>query len=263
MSDENVTKIAEQVSILMQLDRMRHHVGTDVDMKVLANVPDYIASVFETANAVGSDLTPVALYELVNKRISQVQAQLYMLRLEFENRHERDPAKIYADPLAISAYGERMETLVALTKNFDFGAGILAYGWYKMEHAQDGFHRWMRPGDVSVACVPHLGTVDQVLEINGYVMHAEQMDGLSIRVGDVEATIAATGAGSAKRFVATLALSADALKSANYVPVEFTMTDFRQPNDMDTRLLGANIAGFTCRPTTAQDEGADKAVVSS
>lgn len=248
MSDNSLPELAEQVSVLMQLDRMRHHVGTQVDMKVLGNVPDHIASVFEQANAVGSSLTPEAAYALINKRVSHIQAQLYLMRLEMENRDARDPARIYDDPLAISAYGERMEGIATTPKSFDFGPGLLAHGWYPMETGTGGIHRWMRPGDVSVACVPHLGAVDQVIEITGYVMHPEQMDGLEIAAAGKRAQIEITEAGPPARFRARLEVSEKDVTSANYLAIEFRMADFRTPNDMDTRMLGANVGGFTCRP---------------
>ena len=82
-------------------------------MAVLANIPAHLALVFEQANAVGGELTPAVAYALINKRVSQIQAQVYLMRLEMDNRHPHDPASIYADPMVISAYGERVETLVA------------------------------------------------------------------------------------------------------------------------------------------------------
>lgn len=253
MSNEDantIARIAEQVSVLMQLDRMRHHVGTEVDMRALGNVPDYIASVFEQANTASPELSPAQFYDLVNKRVSQIQAQLYLMRLEMENRAARDPARIYADPLAISAYGEEMETRTTRPRSFDFGPAILAYGWFPIERDDEAFHRWMRPGEASVACVPHLGQVDQVIEITGYVMHEEQMDGLTIRALNTEAEIDVTESGPPTRFRARLALSAAALKASNYVPVEFQMPHFMPPNTADTRMLGANIHGFDCWPAS-------------
>ena len=258
MNDESIAAIAEQVSILMQLDRTRHHVGTQIDMKVLGNVPDYIASVFEENNAIGSALTPEELYKQVNKRISQIQAQLYLLRLEIENRFEQDPAKIYEDPLAISAYGERLETMTRVTKSFGFEPSVLAFGWHPRERSDGNVHRWMRPGDVSVACLPHLGTVDQVVEISGSVLDTEQLAGLTIRAGETEAEIIPNET-NPTQFTARLELEGETLKSANYLPVEFVMTDFRQPNERDTRLLGANISRFTCRPARPDSEEAESA----
>lgn len=247
MDKDHIAQIAEQVSILMQLDRTRHKVPTSVDMKALANVPGYIASVFEQANRVATPLSPTEAYEMINKRVSQIQAQLYLMRVEMENRTARDPARIYDDPLAISAYGERLETIVRATKSFSFGPEILAYGWYPLEQSGSVSRRWMRPVDVSVACVPHLGTVDQVIEIGGYVLDHEKLASLEIRVGDVVATITPQEAGGT-HFVARLSLKGEALKSANYVPIEFRMGAYRQPNAMDTRLLGANIGSFVLRP---------------
>lgn len=250
MNDKDLAAIAEKVSTLLQLDRMRHRIGTEIDMSVLANVPDYIASVFEEANAVNGDLTPTESYNFVNKRISQLQAQIYLLRLEMENRFERDPARIFEDPLVISAYGERIDRVTKSTKSFSFEPSVLAYGWHQVEISNGLAHRWMRPGDVSVACVPHLGTIDQTVEIHGYVLHPEQIEGLSIRVGETEASINVQS-DAPHRFVAIIKLSAEKLKSANYLPVEFNITRFRQPNEQDTRLLGANISRFVCRPSHA------------
>ena len=252
LSQADITRIAEQVSLLMQLDRTHNNVATTVDMAALANVPDYIASVFEEAGAVGSELSNAELYRQVNKRVAQVQAQIYLMRIEMENRSERDPAQIYQDPLAIAAYGERLQTLTSMTKSFGFDPAVLAHGWYPVEREGGRAHRWMRPGDMSVACIPHLGIADQVVEISGHVLDVAQLEGLVIRAGTTEADIL-PDANAPTRFIARLVLGAEAVKSANYLPVEFVMTDFRQPNAQDTRLLGANISAFTCRPaTTAQ-----------
>ena len=254
LSRDDITRIAKEVSLLMQLDRTRHQVATQVDMAALANVPAYITSVFEEAGAVGSQLSNEDLYRQVNKRVAQAEAQIYLLRLEMENRHERDPARIYEDPLVIAAYGERLETLTGRARSFGFDSAVLAYGWYPAEYSEGRAHRWMRPGDVSVACVPHLGTVDQVIEIRGHVLEPAQLDGLAIRAGAVEAAII-PDAGAPARFTAQLELEAEAAASANYLPIEFTLTDFRQPNAQDVRMLGANISRFTCRPATAVAQG--------
>lgn len=244
MTEDELTKIAEKVSMLMQLDRQRHHVGTEVDLKVQANLPAYIASVFEEAGRVSPDLTPAAYYDHVNKRISEVQAQLYLMRVELENRHGRDPAAIYTDPLAISAYGVRMKEISRQTKTFDFEAAILSYGWYATEHSEDRYHRWMRPGEVSVACVPHLGPINQTLEIAGYVLHPDQLADLRITAGDQTAKISKVS-GSQQHFIARLKLSGADLRDANHIAVEFHLNDFRQPNEADTRLLGANVGRFS------------------
>ncbi len=250
MTDDSIARIAAQVSLLMQLDRMRHHVGTEVDMQALANVPAYVARVFEQANAVGSDLSPNDAYDLVNKRISEVQAQLYLIRLELENRHARDPNKIYADPMAISAYGAELNLPRIQARSFDFGPEILAHGWYPMEIAEGRAYRWMRPGDKSLACVPHLGVVNQTLEIHGHALDRSQLDGLSISVGGNEAQIKHTPEMGNTHFVAAFEIEADSIRSASHVAVEFTLQDFQQPNDQDTRLLGINIQGFVCAPAT-------------
>jgi hypothetical protein len=257
LNQEDIARIAEQVSLLMQLDRTRHHVGTAIDMMALANVPDYIASVFEEAGEVGSTLSNEELYRQLNKRVAQVQAQIYLLRVEMENRAERDPAQIYQDPLVVTAYGERLKTLTGMTKSFGFDPAILAHGWYPVERDDDRVHRWMRPGDMSVACVPHLGTVDQIVEVEGHVLDAVQLKELLIRAGENQANIT-VDAVNPTRFTAQMTLAAKTLQSANYLPIEFILTDFRQPNTQDTRLLGANVSRFTCRPTSTS-LGLDKA----
>ncbi|SLN62585.1 hypothetical protein AQS8620_02840 [Aquimixticola soesokkakensis] len=247
MSDKTIAEIAEEVSLLLQLDRTRHQVSSKVDMAVLANIPAHIASTFEKANAIGTELSPNQAYDLINKRVSEIQAQVYLMRLELENRDPHDPANIYADPMVISAYGERLEGMIAQPKSFTFGPEILAEGWYSREMSGESSHRWMRPADMSLACVPHLGTLAQTLEIQGYVVHAEQLEGLSIRAAGKEAKIAVTPSGNAAQFTATLTLDAKDVKSANYLPVEFRMSSFKKPNEQDSRLLGANINRFTCK----------------
>lgn len=248
MMDKTITEIAEEVSLLLQLDRTRHQVSSKLDMAMLANIPDHLASTFEQANAISADLTPTQVYELINKRVSQVQAQVYLMRLDLENRNRHDPANIYADPMVVSAYGERHEMLTAQPKSFAFGPEILADGWYPMEVSDDGCYRWMRPGEMSVVCVPHLGTGAQTLEVEGYVIHEDQLDGLNIRAAGQDAVIDVTErSSSAARFKALLTLDTKDVKSANYLPVEFRMSSFKPPNNMDTRMLGANISRFTCR----------------
>lgn len=246
MTEDDLSRVAEKVSVLMQLDRLRHNVGTKIDFKARANIPAYIASVFEDAGRVSPDLEPSAYYNLINKRISEVQAQLYLMRLELENRHSRDPAEIYTDPLAISTYGAHMQTIGQSEKSFEFESDIIAYGWYATEHSGDRYHRWMRPGAVSVACVPHLGPVDQTLEIASYVIHAGQLKSLRITAGDQTAKIE-LDKGSRNSFIARLKLSAASLRDANHIPVEFHLDDFRQPNEADTRLLGANVYRFSLK----------------
>ena len=247
MIDKTTAEIAEEVSLLLQLDRTRHQVSSKLDMAVLANIPAHLASVFEQANAVSGALTPAQAYALINKRVSQIQAQVYLMRLELENRDPHDPASIYTDPMVIAAYGERVEGLSAQDRHFGFGPELLADGWYPMEMSEETCHRWMRPGEMSIACVPHLGTCAQTVEIEGYVMHEEQIEGFAIRAAGREARIEIVERGAAIRFRAVLALQAEDVKAANYLPVEFRMTRFKTPNDTDTRMLGANVRRFTCR----------------
>jgi hypothetical protein len=247
MNDKTIAELAEEVSLLLQLDRTRHQVSSKLDLAVLANIPAHLASVFEQANIVSGDLTPVQAYALINKRVSEVQAQVYLMRLELENRGPHDPASIYTDPMVISAYGDRIETLTAQPKRFSFGPEILANGWYPMEMTEEVCHRWMRPGDVSIACVPHLGTGAQTMEIEGYVMHEDQFEGLSITAAGREAVIEIIENSGVTRFTALLTLEPQDVKSANYLPVEFRMDNCKPPNNVDTRMLGANIQHFTCR----------------
>ncbi|UOA29042.1 hypothetical protein [Pseudosulfitobacter sp. DSM 107133] len=245
MTEKTTAEIAEQVSLLMQIDRNHGQISSKVDMEALSNLPAHIASVFEEANTISGELTPTQAYALVNTRISQLQAQVYLMRLELENRNPRDPASIYEDPMVISAYGERVSGLGSRSKTFSFGPEILADGWYSMEMSDNICHRWMRPGATSLACVPHLGQGAQKLTINGYVMHEEQLDGLTISSAGKMAEIEVTERGTIARFEAVLDLSAQDVKSANYLPVEFHLESFRTPNEVDSRLLGANIQGFT------------------
>ncbi|WP_299031750.1 hypothetical protein [uncultured Sulfitobacter sp.] len=254
MSDKTAAELAAEVSMLMQLDRTRHHVSTQVDMAALANIPAHIAQVFEAANAVQGELSPAQLYALVNKRISEMQAQVYLMRLELESRNPHDPASIYEDPMVIAAYGARNEALGAREKSFSFGPEILADGWYPMETSEDVCHRWMRPGEMSVACVPHLGNFAQQIVIEGYVMKAAQMEGLSVQAVGQSADIEITEQGNIARFRATLDLMPEHVRAANYLPVEFRVADFVTPNDVDTRLLGANIHSFVCRPAPADTD---------
>lgn len=247
MDDEAIPTIAEKVSLLMQLDRMRHKVGTEVDMKALGNVPTYIASVFEKANELTGEISPSDFYHHVNKRLSQVQAQLYLMRLEMEDRYERDPSKVYNDPMAISAYGEYVPDRAPVLREFDFEPAILAHGWYPSELMNGAYHRWMRPGGSAIACLPHLGGVAQLITIHGSTISNEQLDGLTIAACGVNASINKKYDDS-KGFSASLSLSADLLKSSNYIPIEFTMSDFKQPSTSDQRLLGVNINRFVLEP---------------
>lgn len=251
MSDKKITEIAAEVSLLLQIDRVRHNVDTKVDMKAIGNVPDYIASVFRDANAVSGDLTPAQAYDLINKRVARVEAQLYLMRLEMENRFNRDPSKVFEDPLAISSYGQRMAEMTKVDKNFGFDAEILAHGWYALERTADTSFRWMRPLETagekrpSVAAVPHLGAVDQLIEVHGYALRPEQLERFEIRAAGTVAKIELLG-GTA--FIARLEMKAEQLGSSNYLPIEFFLDQFFQPNEQDKRLLGVNVARFTCRP---------------
>lgn len=251
MSDDTIPNIADKVSMLMQLDRMRHKVGTEVDMKALENVPTYIASVFEKANELSGEISPNDLYHHVNKRISHLQAQLYIMRLEMEDRYERNPSKVYNDPMAISAYGEEILEKVRQPRDYEFEPSILAYGWYPSEMRNGVHHRWMRPGKEAMACLPHLGGIDQSITVYGSVIDKEQLKDFSISACGVKASIRIDGVGT-NSFSAFLSLDADLLKSSNYIPLEFSMSDFRQPSSNDQRLLGVNISRFNLQPTTAE-----------
>lgn len=244
LSDDDIARIAAKVSTLMQLDRMRHHVGTEIDMKAQANLPAYIASVFEEANAVSVDMVPRDFYALVTHRLAQMQAQLYMMRLELENRDARDPADIYTDPLVIGAYSAYEERAAESHKAFGFEGDLLAYGWYPVEKSPAGFHRWSRPGERSVVCIPHLGGVAQRLKISAHVLVVEQFDELRVTVAGAEAEIL-RDAQNPVFFTACFDFDAAAVKGTNQLPVEFRTGVFRQFNDVDTRLLGVNVLSFT------------------
>ncbi len=118
LDDALVTRVAERVGLLLQLDRTRHHVPTQVDVRALGNLPASIASVFAKDDAIDPRLEPARVCEQINRRIAERQAQIYLLRLELDNRFERDPARLFEDPLAISAYGERMETIIRKPRAF-------------------------------------------------------------------------------------------------------------------------------------------------
>lgn len=252
MTDTDIAAIAEKVSMLLQIDRTHDQIKGKLDMEVLANVPAHLAAMFEAANSISGELTPTQAYDLINRRVSQVQAQVYLMRLELEGRSPNDPANIYADPLVVSAYGDRIAALTAAPKTFNFGPEILADGWYPMEVSEGIYYRWMRPAAQSLACIPHLGTSAQTMTIKGYVMHAEQLETLEIAAGDCKAQIEVTGEGGITHFTATLDLDADNVATANYLPVTFSMTDFQHPSEADKRLLGANISTFICTPLDAK-----------
>lgn len=256
LSAEDIALIADRVGQVLQLDRMRHHVSSAPDLAAQANIPAYLARIFEAAGAVDPPISNEALYDLVNKRIARVEAMLYLMRVEAENRSARDPAQIFADPMLVSAYNERVAGLTAQPRRFSFEPTLLADGWHGLEQTETGYHRWMRPTEAgSLICLPHLGEIDQVIEIEGRVLHPDQIAGLSVRMAEIAAKIACPPE-DPTRFVARLALPATALARSTYVSVTCTMTDFRQPNETDTRALGADIQAFTCRPATAEPEEA-------
>lgn len=240
-----LAQVAEQVSILLQLDRTRHRVPTQVDMQALANVPAYLSSVFQNANVLRGDPSPLEVYEAINRRVSDLQAQIYLLRLDMDNRLERDPAAIYEDPMVISAYGERLSVSIHAPREFYFEPSLIASGWHDSENESGKYWRWMRPCEGSIVCVPHLGKVDQLIEIWGNVLVPEQIASLRISAQGVEAVIEVLP-DQPVSFVARLRLSLAEVQSANYLPVVFQMSDFRQPNSSDTRLLGAQIMQFRC-----------------
>ena len=250
LSVDDIARIAARVSEMMQLDRMRHHVGTAPDLAAQANIPAYLTQIFEDQNAVSGPITNEALYDLVNKRVARLEAALYLMRVELEHRDPNDPAEIYADPMAMSAYGERVAQLSAQARTFSFEPAVMGHGWHAVEVSNDICHRWMRPTEAgSLACLPHLGQTDQILDIDGHVLHADQIDGLTIRFGEITAEIQ-PNPDAPQKFTASLRLTAADVAQSTYVALTFEMTDFRQPNETDTRLLGANIRRFTIRPGT-------------
>ncbi|UWR24427.1 hypothetical protein [Sulfitobacter sp. S190] len=248
LSADDIARIADRVSQVMQLDRTRHHVSSAPDLAAQVNIPGYLARIFEQAGSVSGAISNEALYDLVNKRIARLEASLYLARVELENRSAHEPSEIYADPMMVSAYAERVSHVTSLPRSYSFEPSVLAHGWYPVESVGEHYHRWMRPMDESaLACLPHLGQIDQVIEIEGRVLHADQLENLSIKFGDIAATITQKDE-MPEQFVATLALSAQDVAHSNYVAIAFDMTDFRQPNEADKRLLGINLRRFTCRP---------------
>lgn len=157
----------------------------------------------------------------------------------------------------MSLYAERLDEATKVPKSFQFDPSIVAHGWHPTEIDETGAHRWMCPGTVSVACVPHLGRIDQIIEIHGNYVTEEQVGNLSISIGPVDAEIFKVQA-NPRHFVARITVPVSTVESANYVPIAFRMTDFRQPNEYDTRQLGANISHFTCRPATQRPPRAEE-----
>ncbi|MEM8868802.1 MAG: hypothetical protein AAGE38_00255 [Pseudomonadota bacterium] len=250
LSADEITAIAAEVSAMMQLSRISSDLGRGVDPATEANVPDYIASVFEAAGAISPPLSNDALYEAVNKRISQLQAQLYMMRIEMENQTERDPAALFDDPRAIATYGAHLDGLTQLEKSFGFEPALLAHGWHPTENNGKGWHRWMRPVDMAIVCLPHLGLIDQTVDIIGQVLDPVQLGDLQIGLGHHIAKILPDPETST-RFTARLSLKADQVPSASLLPLEVRMTEFRKPDTQDPRLLGVNVSRFICRPGVA------------
>ena len=103
----------------------------------------------------------------------------------------------------------------------------------------------------ALACLPHLGQIDQTIDIEGHVLHADQLEGLSIRMGTIAADLSPLSENEPNKFRARLTLKAADVAQATYLAITFEMSDFRQPNETDTRLLGANIRRFTCQPDAA------------
>lgn len=250
LSPDEITAIAAEVSAMMQLSRISPDLGRGVPPATEANVPAYIASVFEAAGAISPPLSNEALYDAVNKRISQLQAQLYMMRVEMENRAERAPGALFDDPRAIATYGAHMDGLTQLEKSFGFEPALLAHGWHPTENNGNGWHRWMRPVDMAIVCLPHLGLVDQTVEITGQVLDPVQLKDLQIGLGPHLAEIIPDPE-TPTRFAARLSLTADQVPSASLLPLEVRMTEFRKPDTQDPRLLGINVTRFTCRPGLA------------
>ena len=254
LSPEEITRIAAEVSLLMQADRLGGRAAAGADPVAAPNLPDHIARIFEAAGAVAGPLDPDTLYALVNRRIAELQAQLYLMRIELAGGDSRDPQALFDDPRVIAAYGTRMEGLGAMDRTFSFDPALLAHGWYPAESDGVTWHRWMRPGEASIVCLPHLGRMAQRIEITGQVLEADQLDGLTVGVGAHHAAIL-PDPDLPVRFVARLDLAAADLPSAHVLPVEFRMQDFRQPGPQDSRLLGASISRFVCRARGADTAG--------
>lgn len=252
LSPEEITLVADQVSQLLQLDRLQGPIGAGASLTAEANIPDYIANVFEAAGAIAAPLSNEELYALVNRRVAQLQAQLYLIRLELENRDSRDPAALFEDPRVIAAYTARSAAATGTEKTFSFDPALLAHGWHPAERNGMAWYRWMRPGDMSMVYLPHLGQVDQTIEIIGQALDPAQLDGLTITSGPVEAELL-PDPDRPSRFTARLSMARDQQPVASLLPISFQMQDFRQPNPEDRRLLGVNISRFVCWPDGPAD----------
>lgn len=253
MTDTELTAIAEKIVILLQVDRMHRHIPTNPDMAPFLNIPAYLSKVFEDANTLEGPIDPTEIYDIVNKRLSSMQAQLYLMRLEMNESFSRDPASLYEDPLAISAYGERIDTAFRAPRVYSFEPAILAYGWHPVEFTDGIYRRWMRPAPVSVACVPHLGSIDQAIEISGVVHEKEQYNGFHIACAGKQAIIEVNPE-RATFFTARIDIADIDVSNTNYLPIEFTMPNFRQASDSDTRMVGASIYRFSCRDNRLREE---------
>lgn len=249
VTDDELARIAERVSLLLQLDRLHGRMDEAPRQVEVANLPETLTQIFEDTHAVRSDLSATEVYAQLNRRIAALQTQVYLLRIEAETRAPFDPASILGAPQTAALYGDRVAEATKRPRSFEFGPDIVAQGFHPTEIDETGAHRWMSPGPASVACIPHLGQVDQIIEIAGNYVSEEQIGALTISIGPVEAEIYKVQA-NPRHFISRLTLPAPAIASPNYIPVCFQMTDFRQPSEHDTRALGANISRFTCRAAT-------------
>lgn len=272
MGEDEIARIAAEVSLRLQLDRLHglaltggaggngpeesSAAGAEPDLGALANVPEHLALIFEAANEVSGALTPAELWRLVNRRLARLEAQLYLTRLQLESAAACAPGRILEDPLVVAALGERVAGLESgAARSFHFDSAVLAHGWYPIEHHEGFPFRWMRPLGMaadgapapSVAGIPHLGQLAQEIEIEGNLLDEAQYQGFGIAAAGRQAEITRDPA-QPHRFTARLRLERAALPSPHYLPVTFRLQEFRRPGTQDTRLLGASIRRFTCRP---------------
>lgn len=157
LTGDDLAKLAERVSLLMQVDRLNGQVDAPQDMSALLNVPAQLADVFEQAHAIAGDLSPAEVYRQVNRRISQIQAQLYLLRLEMENRAAFDPARVLDDPMAVQLNNARLDETTRLPRSFEFEPTIPRRAGTRQRSTRPGRIAGWRPARSRSPVFPTLG----------------------------------------------------------------------------------------------------------
>lgn len=241
MNKNEIIKIAEQVSLLLQIKNNEKNISTQPDLESDSLISDYLVNIFKEANQCSDNLAPSDYYRLINERIAQVQAQLYIMRLELDNKR-LDPSQVYTDPLTILTDGKAKAEVGVIEREYSFEPSIYSWGWHPVEKfGESGFSRWMRPGKSSDICVPHLGKVSQTIEFFGNVLDASQKVGLKVYVDEVEAELEFDMENS-NAFNAKIDLEGEVINSSNFVVVSFHIDKFVSPETNDDRQLGAMVS---------------------